>query len=164
MPLLTDDTWRTLLGSCFDQAATKWGFDLVAFVYMPEHVHLLVKPNSKDSLVRHLLKGIKQPFSKEVKRRLRASDNGLLARLTVQERPGKSAFRFWQEGGGYDRNLTEPRSIAAAIDYIHTNPVRRGLVHRAVDWRWSSCRFYERQECDNALPTIHGMSCEVSQS
>jgi len=28
------------------------------------------------------------------------------------------------------------------IDYIHQNPVRRGLVRQATDWPWSSARFY----------------------
>jgi hypothetical protein len=30
--------------------------------------------------------------------------------------------RFWQRGGGYDRNLTEPRTIWAEIANIHANP------------------------------------------
>jgi hypothetical protein len=29
-----------------------------------------------------------------------------------------------------------------AIDYIHANPVRRGLVEKAEDWEWSSARWY----------------------
>jgi hypothetical protein len=33
------------------------------------------------------------------------------------------------------------------IEYIHNNPVRRGLVDRAVDWPWSSACWYERREC-----------------
>jgi hypothetical protein len=28
--------------------------------------------------------------------------------------------------------------IEAAIEYIHMNPVHRGLVKRAIDWKWSS--------------------------
>jgi putative transposase len=30
----------------------------------------------------------------------------------------------------------------AVIDYIHANPVRRGLVARVEDWEWSSARWY----------------------
>ena len=41
-------------------------------------------------------------------------------------------------GGGYDRNATEPRTLLQMIDYIHNNPVRRGLVAKATDWIWSS--------------------------
>jgi hypothetical protein len=28
------------------------------------------------------------------------------------------------------------------IDYIHPNPVRRGLCERPEDWSWSSARSY----------------------
>ncbi len=51
-------------------------------------------------------------------------------------------YRFWQRGGGYDRNLTEPHTISAEIDYLHMNPARRGLCERAVDWHWSSAADY----------------------
>jgi hypothetical protein len=40
-----------------------------------------------------------------------------------------------------DRNLDHAETVLAAIDYLHRNPVRRGLVERAVDWQWSSARW-----------------------
>ena len=49
---------------------------------------------------------------------------------------------FWQPGGGYDRNITSTEALRAMIDYIHANPVRRGLVARVEDWEWSSARWY----------------------
>ena len=56
---------------------------------------------------------------------------------------GKRTERlFWQSGGGYDRNIIEPGTLQATVDYIHKNPVRRGLVNKAVDWSWSSARWY----------------------
>ena len=53
-----------------------------------------------------------------------------------------SCFRFWQEGPGFDRNLFGPEAITASMDYIHLNPVKRGLCEKATDWKWSSARFY----------------------
>ena len=50
--------------------------------------------------------------------------------------------RFWQPGGGYDRNITSTEALRAVIEYTHANPVRRGLVARAEDWEWSSARSY----------------------
>ena len=44
MPLLTNDAWRTQLSKAIDQAGANSRVQLVAFVYMPEHVHLLVLP------------------------------------------------------------------------------------------------------------------------
>jgi putative transposase len=127
---------------------------------MPEHVHLLVVPVKPKCRIDRLLYAIKKPTSERIKRRLQATDSSLLNQLTVRERPGKTAFRFWQEGSGYDRNLSTEKAVQAAIDYIHLNPVRRGLVSRASDWKWSSCRWYESdgQFIDPDLPTIHGLS------
>jgi len=31
------------------------------------------------------------------------------------------------------------------LNYLHLNPVRAGLVEKAVDWRWSSARWYEQR-------------------
>ena len=46
------------------------------------------------------------------------------------------------------------------VDYIHGNPVRRGLVARPEDWQWSSARWYAgippvRIEIDNTRPLKH---------
>lgn len=160
LKLLTNDDWRQRLSSAMDDACRKVHVELVAFVYMPEHVHLLVNPRSPTGDIDDFLKTLKQPFSAEIKGILQAADSPLLKRLTIRERPGKTRFRFWQEGPGCDRNLYTPRAIAASIDYIHNNPVRRGLVKRAVDWKWSSARYYllepPRQQFPG-LPHIHGL-------
>jgi putative transposase len=102
---------------------------------------------------------IKQPFSKQIKDLLVQNASRLLERLTVQERPGKTCFRFWQEGPGFDRNLFSPEAIEFSLDHIHSNPVKPGLCRRAVDWKWSLARYYlalpPRQH--PALPTVHGL-------
>ena len=57
-------------------------------------------------------------------------------------RGGRSERLFWQPGGGFDRNIVEPRTLMAMIDYVHMNPVRRGLAERPIDWKWSSAGWY----------------------
>ena len=72
-------------------------------------------------------------------------------------------FRYWQEGPGYDRNLESPEAIEAAINYIHLNPVRRGLCAKAEDWKWSSARHFQDTEkaADPDLPRIDEASFEL---
>ena len=162
MPLLTNDVWRELLCRSIDKAITRWNFRLVAFVLMPEHVHLLVYPTTHCVEIDNLLSAIKQPYSAKIKNLLMASGSDLVDRLTVQERPGKRAFRYWQEGPGYDRNLSSRKAVLAAIEYIHRNPIRRGLVDDVAHWKWSSARWYASDTLlvDPDLPTIHGLPPE----
>ncbi len=128
---------------------------------MPSHVHLLVYPTQQQPNIGKFLAIFKQPFSKSIKQVLQRNNSSLLSDLTVRERPGKTCFRFWQEGGGYDRNLFEAESIEACIDYIHMNPVNKRLCQKAVDWKWSSARWYLNAEQDDDLPTITGPAPEL---
>ena len=104
---------------------------------MPEHVHLLIYPNQTDYDVSVILKAIKQPVAQRAINYLRRHAPEWLERITVRS-GRRSERRFWQAGGGFDHNATDPAVILKMIDYIHGNPVRRGLVSRVEDWRWSS--------------------------
>jgi putative transposase len=155
-PLLTNDLWRRMLSTAIDRAVERHGYGIAALIYMPEHVHLIVWPRAGASGVSDLLLAIKRPFALRIKQLLAQGGSPLLEQLTIRQRPGISTFRFWQEGPGYDRNLTEPKTALAAIEYVHLNPVRRGLVKRAIDWPWSSARWYVDPSSPNEehLPKI----------
>ncbi len=76
----------------------------------------MIHPSESPPRIDELLFAIKRPYSYRVKRQLEASGSPLLEKLTIRQRPGLTTFRYWQEGPGYDRNLTTERSILAAIE------------------------------------------------
>jgi len=81
-----------------------------------------------------------------------------LDRLTIQKRPGKTVFRFWQEGSGYDRNIESSNVLTTSLEYIHANPVRRDLCDQTNQWKWSSWHHYNAADhTDPDLPIVHGM-------
>jgi putative transposase len=153
-PHLDDDRRRRILSGAIDAATERCSYDLVAFVYMPEHVHLLVWPRSAECRIAELLFAVKRQSSYRIKEFLLASDPQAVEKLT--DRAG--IFRFWQQGPGYDRNLINRDSVRAAAEYIHNNPVRRGLCPTPADWKWSSWKHYLRPDLadDLDLPVIHG--------
>ena len=160
MPLLTNDDWREKLSRTIDMANVAAQISLAAFVFMPEHVHLLVWSETPKPPISLYLARVKQPFSKQIKEILVRKQSPLAARLMVREGPNKTCFRFWQAGPGFDRNIWTIKAIQASSDYIHSNPVKRGLCQRAVDWPWSSARYYHGDppaEQDPRLPFIHGL-------
>ena len=157
-PLLTKDAWREWLAESIDRALVNHQFHLIAFVFMPEHVHLLVWPLKIMYKTKTLLAGLKRPFSYRVGQSLREMSSPLLKQLTVRAK-GKEAFRFWQAGPGHDRNITSREGAGWAIEYLHNNPVRRGLCERPEQWRWSSWRYYHcpGEPGDPRLPVVSGV-------
>jgi REP-associated tyrosine transposase len=142
LPLLSRDRTRQWVIEALDAARQRLDFALWAYVIMPEHIHLLIHPRQTTYRMAHILAALKRPVSVQAKGYLQEGGHTeWLRRLTVSER-GRNVFRFWQAGSGYDENLWNDRPIRAVIDYIHANPVRRGLVESPTDWYWSSARVY----------------------
>ena len=138
---LDRDRTRQWFIESLEQARSEGQFDIWAYVLMPEHVHLLVSPREDDASIGKFERRLKSPVAQKAIQWLEAHSPDWLRRVTVRE--GKTVRRrFWQPGGGYDRNIVESHTLNKAIDYIHANPVRRGLVESAVDWPWSSARWY----------------------
>ena len=143
LPLLTKDRTRRWVVDAFEATRRELDVELWAYVIMPEHVHVLLYPRRDDYEMRQILAALKRPVSDAARKYLEEiRDEEWLARLSV-EYPSRRVFRFWQPGGGFDRNIFKEKTVAKVIDYIHANPVRRGLVESPTDWPWSSARFWE---------------------
>lgn len=111
--------------------------ELFAWVAMPEHAHILVRP-AVDAPLDAALLSLKMSVAKSVINRWRELEAPILRRIT---RPDGRA-RFWQPGGGFDRNVRDETEFSKEIRYIHRNPVDRGLAERPEQWRWSSVRWW----------------------
>ena len=95
--------------------------DMYAFCLMPNHIHLLMRPQ-KDNLygaMRDLFSRYARYFNRKYERK---------------------GHLF---GGPYRQSvvLNETYLLAASL-YIHLNPVRAGLAKHPLRYRWSSCRLY----------------------
>jgi putative transposase len=140
-PFLSEDRTRGYLIDAIAAARHKHAFDLWAYVFMPEHVHLLICPHEEGYSIAAILRSIKQPVARRAMIYLREHNpQGLALLATGQTR---MPYRFWQAGGGYDRNMTSVETIVKAAKYIHENPVRRGLVTHPSDWVYSSAHDWE---------------------
>jgi putative transposase len=143
MPLLTNDHWRRMLASTLRRACDEHEVALWAYVFMPEHVHLLLKPRRKNYDISKFEHAAKNGSSKMIVNDLVSKKAALLPRLLVTERPGKTCHRFWVEGGGHDVNVWTMKKVIEKANYCHRNPVKRGLVNDPAKWHWSSFRWLE---------------------
>lgn len=106
--------------SALERVREDYRLCVYGYVVMPEHVHLLVSEPERSSLAQ-VIKSLKQGVARRLA--LRAVDS------------------FWQ-ARYYDFNVWSEKKFVEKLRYIHRNPVKRGLVTRPEDWRWSSFRHY----------------------
>ena len=142
-PLLSSDRTRKWFLDSLKTACEKHQFNLKAFVIMPNHVHLVVVSEKDVYDIAKFLQSVKQPISMKAKKWLAENNKKWLNKLSYTNRYGQVRFRFWQQAGGYDRNIINKETLRKIIDYIHFNPVRKGLVKKPEDWKWSSFRWVE---------------------
>ncbi len=110
---------RDLFVATLERVRRWYGFYINAYVVMPEHVHLLISEPERAPLSVAI-----QMLKQVVAKKMHTSVSG---------------DRFWQRRY-YDFNVWSDEKFAEKVNYIHANPVRRGLVEQPEDWNWSSFR------------------------
>ena len=119
-PIFTTDRDYTCFREFLHMASTRQGCHIHAYVFMTNHIHLLVTPDSVDSIAK-----------------------------TMQS-VGRSYVQYFNRTHQRSGTLWEGRYKATIIDtehylftcyrYIELNPVRANMVTHPSEYRWSSYR------------------------
>jgi putative transposase len=120
MPLLDHAAARETFERELERVRRWYGCYISGYVVMPEHVHLLMSEpeRSQLSVVIQMLK-----------------------QITSHKLKAAATPRFWHIRY-YDFLVWSEKKRIEKLRYIHRNPVKRGLVARPEDWRWSSFVHY----------------------
>ena len=137
--LFWDDDLARLFVKQLDFERNKARFLLFAYVVMPDHVHLVLQPQDGETITA-ILHGLKRVFSWQANRYLNSLPDLRRFNNLLSMRRGGTGFRYWQVGGGYDRNIRDKDSLREMIVYVHGNPVRKGIVAEPEEYPWSSAR------------------------
>ncbi|MDP8205724.1 MAG: transposase [Candidatus Electryonea clarkiae] len=106
----------------------KTNSDIIGYVFMPSHIHLLILIEGK------LLSNFMRDFKKFTAQQS-------LKHLQID---GK----IWQDR--FDRvAIWSIKILKVKLNYIHNNPVKAGLAELPENWRWSSAGDYY---CDRKGP------------
>lgn len=133
-PIFAGDDDYSFYLECLQEAAERHGCAFHAFVLMTNHVHLLVTPETEQSLPKTL---------QSVGRRYVQSFN------TTYDRTGT----LWE--GRYKATLIDSECyLLTCMRYIELNPVRAGMVNHPGDYPWSSYRAHAFGD-KNPLVTPH---------
>lgn len=146
----------------------KYGFEVLGWVIMPNHVHLLLwwdKEEKPTLTVSKIMQGIKAGTAMRVisrlKRRGLERGDGLEQVLQathkreLQDTPEDATssklhrhnlrYRLWQPGF-YDFNIHSEEKLLEKLNYMHNNPVKAGLVLSPCDYEWSSYKRYFKEK------------------
>jgi putative transposase len=127
LPSLNHPRIKEILAEDVDRARDKHRFKLIGYVFMPEHVHLVLFP--PDDMKLGLVIG--EIKSRSAKRYFGATQIVAEGHVRV----------YWQRRC-YDHNCRNVEAVREKIRYCHRNPVTRGLVSDPSEWYWSSYNWY----------------------
>jgi putative transposase len=119
VPLLRGDNALETVELALERVRRDYQLYVYGYVFMPEHVHLLVSEPHEGQLAT-VLQSLKQ---------------GVARRLL------HGAPHFWEKRY-YDRNIRDCEDFVQKLRYIHRNPLKRGLCEQPEQYRWSSFLHY----------------------
>jgi|CXWL01.1.fsa_nt_gi putative transposase len=105
---------RRLLYSAAHRTIRRLGVELVEWVVLPDHVHLIVRVSNEP------LSGV-----------IRAFKLSMTSRLSPEVKP------LWQDGY-WDRAIRTDSDLKHRIDYIRLNAVKHGYADEPSRWMYSS--------------------------
>jgi len=139
MPTFTNNAMRYILIDDLEEIRNRFNLKLIAYVIMPEHLHLIVIPTGIDS-VGFIIGEYKRMTSKKIHELMSTYGRKSLHNfVTIRNR--KERFVLWMRRC-YDHNIRSEESLWQKVSYCHNNPVKRGLARNPSEYMWSSCRYY----------------------
>ena len=181
-PYFGDSRCALLFCEELEAARQRYGFHVLAFVVMPDHVHLLLWWDVEvltDLTISKIAWAVKGLSARRIVDYLKSrvgegtrvvdgtgvGDGSAVAHPGVLLRPvwkpaDKPHYRnwrhkIWQKGAGYDFNIYTEKKLLEKVNYIHANPVRTGLSPMPEAYPWSSAGFYAGLAAKHPVTITH---------
>ncbi len=120
-PYLKSDPDLSLFSDTLQKVQQIHPFILLAYVYLPDHLHLLMKVQHPNGNFSPIIQSLKWNFTLNYKK---------THQLT-------GSVSLWQRGF-WDHVIRDEQDLKNHIDYIHWNPMKHGLVEDPATWKYSS--------------------------
>ena len=142
--ILMEDRFKDIIMESLSFLCKAKGVCVYGFAIMSNHFHLIrqiMGDNKRDDVQRDFLKYTGQQILKH----LRNEQSILLSELLVNAKDRK--HQVW-ERNSLGVPLCSREVFLQKLEYIHNNPVTAGLCKYPEDYKYSSARFYEKNEMD----------------
>jgi REP-associated tyrosine transposase len=118
-----------ILGNALSYCKENKGLKLYAYVFMLNHVHLVVSSHDAIGFVRDF----KRHTSKELLSNMLATEPNVMKLFEVEG----GGHEFWARTN-MPKAIESEKFLIQKVEYVHNNPVRKGYVKRPEYWVWSS--------------------------
>jgi putative transposase len=137
LPVFRADEIRVVTCSALNEARTSGRFALYAYVIMPDHLHVITDSSLAPAKTLQFINGI---TAHRIIQYLKSNEyHSSLEKLQHAVGLRKHKYSLWDHHPDARLLLTESM-LMQRVTYTHQNPVRAGLVHQPLDYRWSSVR------------------------
>ena len=153
--LLSYETPRKIIIEDFNFYRNKHNAKIPAYVIMPDHYHILVM-FEENGLLTKWLQNFHSHTSSKISKWVQSEIiyNPELEKMAIdfaKYADKGSTYAIWKE---QTRSIPvfSPKMFNIKVEYIHQNPIRKGLVNHPEKWLWSSWRNYYLD--DNSIMNI----------
>lgn len=125
---------RTRYLDILNLQAKSFGLEIWAYCLMNNHVHLIVVPESEESL----------------SAAIGETHKSYTRMINFRE---KWRGSLWE--GRFKSMVMDEPYVYMAVRYVERNPVRAGIVKRAENYQWSSARYHVKRKRDRLLSDFY---------
>jgi REP element-mobilizing transposase RayT len=140
IPLFNNCEVREIVYSSLKFLKGKYRYKIVGYCLVPDHIHLMIQAEG-DLDVSRVMADFKRFTAHEIYNNFKKNKDNYWLKILENSAYKGQGFSVWQETFRSEV-VYEDKFLQKQLNYIHNNPVRRGLVKNAVDWPHSSAAFY----------------------
>ncbi|MGB8170354.1 MAG: transposase [Chthoniobacteraceae bacterium] len=148
LPVFTTAARCQIIVDSLEYCRAHKGLKIHAWVVLENHLHaILAAPD-----LSRVLADFKRHTARRILELLAAEECEWLLHLLRQWRAAhktESEFQVWQEGS-HPQALMSDAVMQQKLEYLHNNPVKRGLVAVPEHWRYSSAHEW----CPGVMPLL----------
>jgi putative transposase len=138
----TPDRLQLLQSTLFEQA-TRFGWELQAWAIMQNHYHFIaLAPDADTDSLKPMIQSIHSVTAKSIN--------------TTDKTPGRKVWFQY-----YDTCLTNEKSYFARLHYVHTNPVKHGLIDNAENYPYCSMNWFKLHAELGFYRTVLSFKCDT---
>ncbi len=139
-PVFISDKYYYILIDNLNFYSSKYSIEVFAYVFLDNHFHLICRCKDLEKAIQSF-----KSFTAKKIINLLIEDNriDLLNHFCENKKGYKydSKYQVWQEGY-HPKEMINEKVFYQKIEYIHNNPVRRGIVEDPAEYRYSSAKCF----------------------